>query len=49
MRNYNQLDINSKINLKQYAINLNKNKRLHFKKANELQKLNSLQIFSILN
>jgi hypothetical protein len=49
MLKYNQLNVNQKINLKQYAIEVNKNKRLHFKKPNELQKLNELQIHSILN
>ena len=48
MKNYFQLSINDKINLKQAFINTN-GKRAHFKKPNELKKLNQLQIHTILN
>jgi len=48
MKKYTDLSINDKINLKQSFINLN-GKRAHFKKPNDLQKLNELQIHSLLN
>ena len=44
MKTYKDLNLNEKINLKQYAINLSGNKRAHFFKPNDQKKLNELQI-----
>lgn len=48
MKNYFELSIHEKINLKQYVIVLN-GKRWHTLKPDFLKKLNVLQIHSILN
>ena len=49
MKNYFELSVNEKINLKQEAINVTKNKRYHFYSPIALSNLNSLQIHIILN
>jgi len=48
MKNYNQLGIHEKIQIKQHAINVY-GKRWHTMKPNFISKLNELQIFTILN
>lgn len=49
MKNYFELSVNDKINLKQEAINVAKNNRHHFCSPIALSNLNSLQIHTILN
>ena len=48
MKNYQELTVNEKINIKQYAINIY-GKRWHTTKPDFCKKLNKLQIHSILN
>jgi hypothetical protein len=47
MKKYKDLNIHQKIQLKQYAIDLN-GKRWHTRKPDFIAKLNELQIISIL-
>jgi hypothetical protein len=48
MKNYSELTVNDKINLKQRFIDIN-GKRAHLNKPNQLKTLNELQIHTILN
>jgi hypothetical protein len=48
MKNYFELSVHEKINLKQHAINIH-GKKWHTLKPDFLKKLNPLQIHSILN
>lgn len=47
LKTYQELSINEKIYIKQHAMNL-WGKRIHYSKPNFLNKLNVLQIISIL-
>ena len=47
-KKYNELSVNEKIQIKQYAIDKN-GKRWHIIKPDYLNKLNELQIYTILN